>query len=148
MKRQRPACPRKRLIDAPSRGAFLVLALVCLVVVMLIGASLLRVIVAEQRQLQQAQYALQAFWLADSAVARATARLAASPDYTGETWQVAADELQGRWPGVAVIRVEPTGGATPQAKIIVEGQYPQDPLHRVVQHREHRVSLPAKGEKS
>jgi Tfp pilus assembly protein PilX len=126
----------------------MVLALVCLVVVMLIGASLLQVIVAEQRQLQQAQYALQAFWLADSAVARATARLAAAPDYTGETWQVAADELHGRWPGVVVIRVERIGDATPRAQIVVEGQYPPDPLHRVVQHREHIVSLPAKGEKS
>ena len=126
-----------------SRRAAIVLAavLVCLVVVLAIGSSLLHALLLQHRQRLQEQYQLQAFWLAESAVQRASVRLAGSRDYPGETWQVDSDALHSRWSGAAVIRVETIPGDDARRKIAVEAEYPQDPQHRVVQRREITVNL-------
>ncbi len=133
---------RNSQFQSRRSGAILAAVLVCLVVVILIGSSLVTTVLLQHRQQEQEQSALQAFWLAESAVQRAADRLAATRDYAGETWQVDGAELHCLSAGVAVIRVEEAAaGDETSRKIIVEAQYPQDPLHRVVQCREIMVNL-------
>jgi Tfp pilus assembly protein PilX len=119
----------------PRRGALLVVALVCLVVVVAIGSSLVRQLLLQHRQSVQEQSQLQALWLADSAVERALARLAEQPDYTGETWQIDGQLLPNDSPGVVVIRVETSAGENAARRIVVEARYPHETLYQVVQQR-------------
>jgi hypothetical protein len=124
-------------------AAVLAAALVCLAVVMIIGASLLRTVLLQQRQLEQEQQQLQALWLAESAVERAAARLRDSPDYRGETWEFASWAPSPGSSGVAVIRIEPLAGDDARRQIVVEARYPQDGPHRVLQYR--RIQVPLGG---
>lgn len=125
---------RARTPAARRTAALLVAALVCLVVVLSVGASLLRTLVGQQRQLLQEQRQAQVFWLVESALDRAAAQLAAAADYRGETWEV--DGPAGTGKAVAVIRVEPAAGEPPRRKLVVEVQYPCAAVERVTQRRE------------
>ena len=119
-----------------KRGAVLAVTLVCLLVVTMLGGLLLRALLLERRQSAQRSRQAQTMWLAESAVARARARLAATPDYAGETWTITAETLGDRWPATVTIRVAAVD-ASPQARtIVVEAVYPDDPEHRIVQRRE------------
>jgi Tfp pilus assembly protein PilX len=129
------------------RGALLVVALVCLVVVVTIGASLVRQLLLQHRQSLQEQSQLQSLWLAESAVERALARLAEQPDYTGETWQIDGPQLPNDSPGVVVIRVETTAGEAAARRIVVEARYPHDTLYQVVQQRTYTVPSSVSGVK-
>lgn len=80
-------------VSNPRRGAALVIALVLLTVASLMSVLLLQTLMAHARQLQRLPWRLQAEALADAGMRRATARLAVAPDYTGETWAIAAHQL-------------------------------------------------------
>ncbi len=98
---------------------------------------------ALQRQALRSQWQqAQAAWLAESAIERAAARLAAQPDYRGETWNVSADELGGPDAGVAVIRVESTAERPGRRTISVEADYPDHPHLRARCRQESRRSQP------
>jgi Tfp pilus assembly protein PilX len=131
-----------RIPRQPRRGAALVLTLVCLLVVAAIGLTLLRSLVDEHRQAAIRQREMQAFWLAESAIQRAGAALVASPEYTGEQWQVEADALAGRWSALAVIRVETVENDETVRRIAVEVRYPDEGHDRVVRHRQVLVKAP------
>ena len=91
-------------------GGALVVALVTLAVIMLLSAAVLRSLVAARRQSLQSVKVLQASWLAESALERATARFAADPAYSGETWEVdlaSNDEHS----ATAVVKIEPPSAA-------------------------------------
>jgi Tfp pilus assembly protein PilV len=126
--------------SAPSRvrrrGLVLAAVLVTLLVVMMVGAALTKALVAHHRQSRLAEQRQQAFWLAESALQRAVHALAKSPDYSGETWRVAADVLGGGGGGVAAIKVESI--AEPQAgrRIRVEAYFPDEPVQRSLYQRE------------
>lgn len=132
--------------QAKRRGVVLAFVLVCLFVVAAVGAALLRATVAEHRQETRRQHQVQAMWLAESAVQRAAAHLAAAPDYQGETWQIDAAALGDRWAAAAVIRVEAIEADPAARRIVVEARYPEDQQHRVVQRREITIRLPVPGE--
>jgi Tfp pilus assembly protein PilX len=123
----------------PRRGATLVLVMACLLVVALLGMALVRAAVRRHRQTRREHQRLQAFWLAESAALRAAARLAADPDYAGETWKLPATHFGGNSPGVVVIRLEtaaPADSETAPAErtVIIEARYPADD-QRGVMHR-------------
>jgi Tfp pilus assembly protein PilX len=118
------------------RGVVLACVLVCLLVVAAIGASMLRSTLEEHRQGARREHQIQAMWLAESAVQRAAARLAATPDYQGETWSLDAAALGGRWPATAVIRIETADTEPTARRIVVEARYPEDARQRVVQRRQ------------
>ena len=128
------------------RGVVLAFALVCLFVVAAIGAALLRATVDEHRQETRRQHQTQAMWLAESAVQRAAAQLAASPDYQGETWRIDAAALGDRWAASAAIRVEKIEGDPAARRIVVEARYPEDQQYRVLQRRQITIRLPVTGE--
>jgi hypothetical protein len=88
-----------RHIDRPHdrsehrRGAVLVMALACLVIVGVLQVLLVQAAVARRRLSQEQALRHQARWLAEAGIERAAARLATEADYRGETWQVPAEDL-------------------------------------------------------
>ncbi len=72
---------------------------------------------------------MQTRWLAEAGVERAVARLAADAGYTGETWNIPADEIAGGKGGVVRIRTETIAGSPEGRTIRVEADYPDDPQH-------------------
>ena len=133
--------PRQR-----RRGAALVLAMVCLLVVATISVALTRLLVDEHRQAQRQQQQLQALWVAESAVQRAAVQLRASSDYEGETWQIDAETMGGKWPAEAVIRIEPVESHETLRRIVVHAQYPKREQYGILQKRQILIELPTSGE--
>jgi type II secretory pathway pseudopilin PulG len=125
------------------RGLTAVAVLVCLIVIAIISGALLKVGIAHRDQVRSQEHKLQAEWLAQSGIDRALARLAAKPDYTGETWELATGDLdlpaasspQTAPAAVVVIKVErPPGPRGSEARLIkVQADYPPD-LPRRVRH--------------
>lgn len=118
------------------RGAILLVALVTLLVVTLLAGVVVRSYLHGHRQLRQQQDALQAQWLAESALARAAAQLRANADYVGETWQVelaAADNQPAA--GSAEIKLEPVPDQPRMLRINVSASFPRDELHRALVER-------------
>ncbi|MFO0891439.1 MAG: hypothetical protein U0790_20135 [Isosphaeraceae bacterium] len=120
------------------RGLTSVAVLVCLVIITLISGALLKLGVAHRGQARAQERRLQAEWLAQAGLGRALARLAARPDYPGESWKIAAADL-GLSPGssadpgpaaVVAIVVERPGGSSGQRLIKVQADFPPDPPRR------------------
>ena len=84
---------------------------------------------------------MQAEWLAESGLERARARLAAKPDYRGETWEIAADALDAYAPGVVRITVATPRDHADQRQINVQAEYPKGIEDRARHSR--RVVVPA-----
>jgi hypothetical protein len=113
-----------------------VAVLVCLVVVTLVSGVLLRIGLAHRDQVRSQEHRLQAEWLAQSGLDRALARIAADPNYPGETWKLThrdlgLTEVPGAEPApaaVVAIKVEPAGspGNSGQKLIKVQADYPPD----------------------
>jgi hypothetical protein len=120
-------------------------ALVCLMVVLLIAAGVLRMVRSERGLLQNEEHRLQADWLVESGLERALARLGDDPRYGGETWRLSTDEMAGAAPGVVTISVAPGSGAdtdaTNQRLVTVQADYPGDSDLRVRAHRQVLVDL-------
>ncbi|MBC8356239.1 MAG: hypothetical protein H8E66_30035 [Planctomycetes bacterium] len=118
-------------------GMIIAIVLVALLVVMLLGAALANAFIAQRQLSRRSEQQQQAFWLAESAMQRATYRFANEGDYEGETWQLSPDDLVGgTHAGVAVIRIEQVSEPTPGKRIVVDASYPQNALKQTVQHRE------------
>ena len=99
-----------------SRRALTTVAvLVCLIVITLIGAALLKVGLAQRNQVRSQEHRLQAEWLAESGLDRALGRLAADRNYRGEEWPIRAEDLSvPRSPRVG----EPSGSSAQPAAMI------------------------------
>lgn len=67
-------------------GAALVIALICLLLVGVLAATLARSAVLQHDQVAQEEWQIQAECLAASALERAAARIATDPMYPGEDW--------------------------------------------------------------
>ena len=125
-------------------GAVLVAAIVCLVVVMLMGAAILRSIAVRHRQGRDNLYRMQSLWLAESAAERCAARLRDDPGYTGETWRVRLAHGAAAMEGTAVILVEPVAAPTSARRARIEAHWPEDPLHRRLLRKELMIQLPTR----
>lgn len=68
-------------------GAVLVVALICLLLVTVLAASLTRTVLLQREQVIRDEWRLQAEWLADAGIDRAVARRNADPEYAGEEWR-------------------------------------------------------------
>ena len=128
------------------RGAALVLAMVCLLVVATISVALTRLLVDEHRQAQRRQHQVQALWVAESAVQRAAVQLRASSDYGGETWRIDAATMGGKWPAEAVIRIEPVESHETLRRVVVHVHYPKREVYGALQERQILIELPTSGE--
>ena len=133
----------------PRRGMTIVAVLVCLLVVMLLGAALLRVALTERDSNRDQERRLQAEWLVESGLERARARLAADGNYAGETWQIAAAELgledananAGLAAGVVTIVVDRPAGAGGRRRVRVQADYPRDGPHPSRHSQERFIDL-------
>ncbi len=97
------------------RGILILAVLACLALVTVLAGVWLRMLALERQQARSQQAVLQAEYLAESAIQRATTQLASSADYRGETWQPAANALA--TPAKVIIEVEPDKD-NPQARSI------------------------------
>ena len=141
-----PACPNARASEKDNhrgrrRGAALVIVLILLLAVMVIVGSLVCMLLAEHRRLRGYDDRLQAMWLAESALQRASAQLARSAEYSGETWSVSAESLGGNRDGSVEILVQSVAGEPDARRVQVTADYPADPLHRKRYSKEITISL-------
>jgi Tfp pilus assembly protein PilX len=126
-------------------GTILAAALICLLVVSVLGASLLRRTILEHRQSLQRERQGQAFWLAESGLQRARAALTASHSYAGETWQVPSDQLADRDAGTITIEVQTDEASPNQRRILVTAAWGDDQIHRVTFRRQIQIKMPDQG---
>lgn len=136
----RPRQTQSRTRHAPFRarrdGMILPMVLVALFVVMAFGAALANAFLAKRQLTRLGEQQQQAFWLAESALHRASHQLSSDANYEGETWQFSQDELDGQHDGTAVIRVVAVTDSATGHRIIVDVSYPIDSLKKFVEHRE------------
>jgi hypothetical protein len=125
------------------KGGAIVPALVCLVLVTMLCALMLkqahtrRVLAGDEARRMQAE------WLVESGLARASARLSAEPSYRGETWEIPARSLGGPSAARVTIVVEPVQ-APPgrrRARVVVQADYPSGEDHRARQSKHLIVEL-------
>ncbi len=128
------------------RGLVSVAVLIGLIVIGIVCAGLLRVALARRAEVGAEERRLQAEWLAESGLGRASARLSTAGDYSGETWEVPAGELGGRGSGTVAIRVEPVADHPDRRKVHVQADYPagSDRRSRRTREIEIRITPPSR----
>lgn len=114
----------------PRRGMLAVVVLICLIVLTLIAGTLLRAGAAHREEIRARERRLQAEWLAEAGVRRAIARLAADANYTGETWNIDARELDSPDAATVAITIERPAGDAKRRTIRARADYPRDPPRR------------------
>ncbi len=115
-------------------GILILAVLACLALVTVLAGVWLRMLALERQQARSQQFTLQAEYLADSGLQRATAQLAANAAYRGESWEPSADALGLPMPAKVIIEVEPKQD-NPQARSIrvsaeLAGRGPNQVLRR------------------
>jgi hypothetical protein len=115
--------------------------LATLAVAAVVFVTTVKLAAAGRKTLDLQAWQAQAACLAESAVERAAARLAAEDQYQGETWTLSAEELG--LPDRAVVRIKvdplpPAAGSAdaPRRLVRVEAAYPDDPHYRAQQNKE------------
>ena len=125
---------------SPRRGLVSVALLIALFILGLVAASLLKVGMARRGATRQVERQSQVDALADSGIARALARLAASPAYTGETWSIPAGDLAGR--GTATVAIEIKPATDPPGRLVAAvAEYRLGPADSIRQTRSIRIPL-------
>ena len=127
------------------RAAAMAVVLACLMVIMLMGATLVRGMIQNHRQTKTELLQLQSLWLAESASTLGVEQLRTDPDYSGETWRVVVDEKSGSI-GVAEILVRRVDQQPRQRILRIKSIYPDNPILRVVLIHEINVTLPVLGD--
>lgn len=130
------------------RGAVLMAVMFCLAAATLLCGVLLKITLSEQRQGRFAEWRRQAEWLAESGIERAAAQLAASAEYTGETWDLTEEELSQHATGVITIEVEAVDGRSDLRLVRVRADYLRDGERRARHSAEVKVKLKAANERT
>jgi hypothetical protein len=105
----------------------------------MICGALLRLGVAERDLMSAEESAVQTEWLVESGMERAAAKLRASAGYGGETWNVSADELNGRSGGTVTIAVDPDSSNRHGRLVTIVADYPSTGARRNRQRK--RVAI-------
>jgi len=125
----------------PSRrGAVLIVAMVTVAVVTVLLVTTTRLVLSHRRATETARWRIQADWLAESALDRAAAALADDGGYSGETWTLPAEQLDGRHGGRVVIEVKPISKTPPRWTLRSRALFPDAPDHRAQCTRQRNVS--------
>jgi hypothetical protein len=139
----------------PRRALTSIAVIVCLIVITLISAALLRVGLAQRAQTGVAERRLQAEWLAESGLDRALARLSADRNYSGEEWPILSKDLSlsagsatsaasgaaARPAALITITVERPGDDANRRRIHVRADYPLDPPARLRHTKQLSIDL-------
>jgi prepilin-type N-terminal cleavage/methylation domain-containing protein len=137
------------------RGAILVAALVCLLVVAAIAGLVTQRLIRGRRELAQRAAAWQAEWLCESAAQRAVAALKANDAYRGEQWSVGEAEFSGEASvpaaageaAIAVTALQGDEGGPRGWRVSVEARYPAAGTWSVRRTKEFTLSKPEIGER-
>lgn len=121
-------------------GAFMIVAMVCLVLASALLGTLLKMASLGRSQTKIEAAGLQAEWLAESGIERAASKLANDPDYQGERWNVSAEEFGGHYAGRVVIEIAPAESG--RKAIRVTAQYPADQTPSARRSKRVVISLP------
>jgi type II secretory pathway component PulK len=125
------------------RGAVILAALVCLLVVVALLGALLQGTLQARRQLQVQRDLRQCELLADAGIERAAHRLTKESDYRGETWSAPAQREIGLAEGRVTIALARAADDQPwQASITAE--YPLDGERSIRRTRKVSISLPSR----
>lgn len=107
------------------RGLVIIPAIVALVVVTIFCGVLLNQMATYRRVIRAEERRMQAEWLAESALQRASARLESDRSFRGETWVVPPEDLDGH-SATATIVVEPVEGKPDRRRLRVEAVHPRE----------------------
>ena len=110
-----------------QRGIVLIVVVVCLVIAVALSVAAVGHIAAERRTEQANYRRLQASWLAEAGIERAAARLAADPEYVGETWAIPHGDFAEDCHGVVEIQVQAVDSHPQQRSVRVEADYRDTP---------------------
>lgn len=113
---------RTAQIGIPRRGAAIVYVLIVLLAVSMMGLSLARGTIAQHRQRRRDEARAQTVRLMEAGWNRALRQWALQPDYTGEVWELTAENSQLSHPGLVTIHLERNGET---ANISVTAEYPR-----------------------
>ena len=139
---------------SPRRGITVVAVLVCLMVLTLIGAALLKLGMIRRQINREFEFRLQAEWLLESGVDRALAR-ATESNYKGETWRLSRADLGLQEQGehkkglaeasvpaaIVTINVDQPPSDAERRRIRVNADYPIDGEHRSRRSQELVIDL-------
>jgi hypothetical protein len=103
-------------------GSIVIVALVCLLVVMGLAASMIQGALRDRRHMRTLRDLRQTELLIEAGVDRAAFQLT-DDDYRGETWDVPAEEIVGRGAGRVVIEASRDGDDEPW-QVRVAAEYP------------------------
>ncbi len=106
------------------RGALLLIVLVCLLLAMMIGGSLLKLALTQRQQIQREELRLQSAWLAESAIDRAASRIRQNPEYAGEQWDLPAEAFGRQHRGSVRIEIKAAPGLPSRRYVTVVADYP------------------------
>ena len=134
--------------SSQRRGAVLLMALICLTLLVMFGASLLKLALMERKALESRQRTSQARRLAEAGFERAAARLAHDPAYRGETWSLAGDEAVSGRPAAVTIQVDVVEDHPDRRWIAVQADYPSDAATRARQSKQGEFNLANPGDAS
>ncbi|MEX2316010.1 MAG: hypothetical protein WD669_02590 [Pirellulales bacterium] len=106
---------------ARRRGAVLVAALVCMLVVITILGGMLQGTLRARRQLHTQRDLRQTELLVEAGADRAAFRLARDLDYRGETWKLSSEQIVGRGDGQVTLTASRASDDQPwQLRVIAE----------------------------
>jgi len=120
----------------PRRGAALLIVITLLLLVSVGIGLALRTNIAARREARRAAAGIQAEYLANAGFDLAAARLQTAPAYTGETWNISAEQLTGRDAAQVVVEVAADPENVSARRVTVVAEYPLG--ESSLQHR-HRL---------
>jgi type II secretory pathway component PulK len=133
---------RKSLrLASRQRGTIILFAMLALLIVSMLGASLVRTVAVSHQQLLREQLRMQAVWLAESGCDRAVSQLRRSSAYMGEVWSVPAEQLSADRTAVVRIRVEADPKSEIRRIVAVTAEYPAASSQAVRISRQISVAL-------
>ena len=124
------------------RGAALIIALVCIVILGFLLVSVLRFALVRRKASTLQMNRAQATCLAESGLRRAAARLAVDPDYPGETWKITPESLHGEDGASVTIEVETPDEENENTRFVkATADYPNDSPKRARVTKELTIKL-------
>lgn len=131
-------------LNSSRGGVIAVVALACVAAASVVMAVAVRRSLAEWKVVRFDAQRTQCRWLAESALERAVARLAADPKYEGELWRIPAAVLTGKDDshGAAVkIEVAATAKEASLRVIRVQADWPEDSTARTRVRKQTTIRL-------
>lgn len=123
------------------RGLALIPSMVCLLLVTLLSAALLKNAHMQRMLTRGEQRRMQAEWLAEGGLARASARIAVDPKYQGETWELTGADIGGGEPAVVTISLKSAEKDGGRRLLRVQADFPKGDVERARISKELAVDL-------